>query len=234
MASPSVGMRQVGEFMQPRQMIRSVRNPMDKATIVSIYPKDIRDSKETIQPGKFHVPGGNMDKPSITVVGASSWWNDRDADLPLLEIPVSAVQIAESIIVDYCNGFLAASIGDAMPGLFYIAGELSLEDVKRKYSVELVNAKFRQDKWYNILVKLGDSLWARSNGNPLAIWDEMRLAARELGRDKPWLKDFQAKEMVRCFACGALRDPDFPICSNCKNVDMEHPRAKDIRIAQMG
>lgn len=231
MSSP-LGARQVGEFMQPRTLIRSVRNPMDKATIVSIYPRDVNDVKETIQPGRFHLPAGTMKEPSITVVGPSSWWRDVDVDQPLLEIPVSAVQIAESIITDYCNGYLAVSIGDAMPGLFYMPGEFSLKEVKDKYSLNLAQAKLRQDKWFGTLIRLADSLWARSNGNPLVIWDEMRLAARELGRDKPWLKDFQYQEMVKCFACGALRNPEFPICSNCKNVDMTHPRAGEIKIAQ--
>jgi hypothetical protein len=231
MSSP-VGARQVGEFMQPRSLVRSIRNPMDKATIVSIYPREINDVKETIQPGKFKLPPGSFETPSITIVGPSSYWRDIDVEQPLLEIPVSATQIAESIITDYCNGYLAVSIGDAMPGLFYVPGALTIKEIKDKYSLDLTQAKFRQDKWYNILIRLADSLWARGNGNPLVIWDEMRMAARELGRDKPWLKDFQLQEMVRCFACGQMRNPDFPICQFCKNVDMSHPRAKDIKIAQ--
>jgi hypothetical protein len=47
------------------------------------------------------------------------------------------------------------------------------------------------------------------------------MAARELGLDnRPWLKLDVQVDMVRCFACGSLRNPEFPICATCKNIDM--------------
>lgn len=231
MSSPQFG-RQVGEFMIQRPMIRTVRNPLDKATIVSIYPRPVDDEKVTIFPGKFHLEPGKYDNPSVTVVGPSSWWRDIDMEQPLLEIPVSAVMIAQSIITDYCNGYLACDMSTQMPGLFFILGEVTQEEVKARYKLKLAEAKTKQDAWYRTLLRLGDSLWARSNGNPLVIWDEMRMAARELGQDnRPWLRlDVQA-EFTRCFACGSLRNPEFPICPTCKNIDMSHPRAKDIKLA---
>lgn len=228
----NVGARQVGEFIPNRPMIRSVRNPMDKATIVSIYPKPIDDEKVTIQPSKFHLPAGKYNDPSITIVGTSSWWRDIDVEQPLLEIPVSAVQIAQSIIVDYCNGFLGCEIGVQGPGLFFMPGEFTKEQVLKDYKLKLAEAKTKQDAWFRVLIRLANSLWARSGGNPLVIWDEMRLAARELGQDAmPWLKLDVQMQMIPCFACGTLRNPEFPMCPNCKNVDQSHPRAKEIKLA---
>ncbi len=226
--------RQVGEFVHQRPMIRSVRNSMDKATVISIYPKAVTDSNHTIQPGTFSIAAGSYKNPSIAVLGPSSWWRDVDPDQPLLEIPVSATQVAHSFIADYVTGMLGCNMGDAMPGLFFVDGELTVEDVKSKYMFQLAAAKSKQDNWFRILVGLADSLWARGGGNPLVIWDEMRMAARELGlENKLWLKDFLAAEMIRCFACGNLRNPEFPICSNCKNVDMTHPRAAEIKLATL-
>ncbi len=226
------GFRQVGEFGHNRTTIRTVRNPLDKATIVSIYPKALNEVKETLFPGRFHVPAGRYGSPSVTVIGPSSWWRDIDIEQPLLEIPVSSVQIAQSIIVDYCNGFLGCNMADLMPGLFFIPGEFTVEQVKKDYSLKLTEAKFKQDAWFSVLIRLANSLWARSNGNPLVIWDEMRMAARELGKeDVPWLKMDVQMNLVKCFACGGLRDPAYPICPSCKNVDMDHPRAKDIKLA---
>jgi len=230
--SSNVGFRQVGEFIPQRQMIRSVRNPLDQATIVSIFPKEINEVKETIQPGKFHIPKGSYEEPAVVTVGPSSWWRDIDVDQPMLEITNSAVVIAQSIIVDYSNGLLGCDMGSSMPGLFFIAGEVSKLDVILKYKMKLAEAKVKQDNWYRILAKIADSLWARSNGNPLVIWDEMRLAAQELGLDsKPWIKDFQSIELIRCFACGVLRNPDFPICSACRVIDSNHPLAKGLKFA---
>lgn len=227
-------LRQVGEFpdLSKRPLIRSLKNPMDQSTIVSIFPKTIDEVKHTIEPGKFHIDAGSFEKPALLTVRSSSWWRDIDIEQPMLEIPVSSIQVANSIIVDYCNGLLACNMDDAMPGLFYILGTASIDEIKAKYKVELAKAKIKQDNWYKVLVTIADSLWARANGNPLVISNEMRLAARSLNfNDKPWLKDFQISEMAKCKACGSLRNPEFPVCPSCKAIDMSHPAAKDLKFA---
>ena len=228
-------LRQVGEFIDfnQRQLIRSPKNPIDKTTIVSIFPKEINEVKYTIEPGKFHIDVGSFDSPAILVVGSSSWWRDIDVDQPMLEIPVSSIQIANSIISDYCNGLLGCDMGAAMPGMFFVPGELTKFEILQKYKTKLAEVKEKQNNWYRILVRIADSLWARANGNPLVISNEMRLGAIELGlNDKPWVKDLQSVQMTSCPACGSLRNPQFPVCPSCKAVDMTHPLAKDLKFAQ--
>lgn len=219
-------------LLNGRRLIRSFKNPMDKCTIVSIFPKEINEKKETIEPGRFHIGPGEPEHPAILVVGSSSWWKDIDVDQPMLEIPVSSIQVADSIIKDYCNGMLGCNMADQMPGLFYVLGEHNVMEIKMKYKNELEKAHNKQTNWYKILVRLADSLWARSNGNPLVICDEMRLAARSLNfNDKAWLKDFQIAELVRCKACGGMKNPDYPICPTCKSIDLAHPEAKNLKFA---
>lgn len=216
-----------------RRTIRAPINPLDKSTIVSIYPREIDEVKCTIQPGRFIVPPGSYDKPSLLVVGPSSWWREIDEHQPLLEIPVSSIQIADSVVKDYCNGLLACNMSDTMPGLFYLPGEHNLITLVKSYKHELDKAQERQRNWYSAMVKLADALWARSNGNPLAISDLMRLAAKELNqREKDWMKDFQMIDMVRCHACGSLKNPLYPVCISCKSIDPEHSKAKEIKFAQ--
>jgi hypothetical protein len=213
-----------------RQTVRGPVNPMDKSTVVSIYPKFIDEFKVTIQPGRFMIPPGSYDKPSILIVGPSSWWREFDEQQPLLEIPVSSIQIADSIVRDYCNGILACDMGESMPGLFFIPGEQTLKDIQEKFKGELDKANRKQKNFYTHLVKLADSLWARSMGNPLAISDDMRMAARELNlTTKDWMKDFTMVSMVRCPACGTLKNPQYPVCAACHAVDHTHPNAKDIK-----
>lgn len=236
MAFDTTGLKQVGEFssqyLNKRHLIRAPKNPMDKCTIVSIFPKDIYEDKVTIEPAKFHIPAGTYEKPSILVVGSSSWWREIDLDQPMLEIPNSSIQIANSIINDYCNGMLGCDMNASMPGLFFVLGEQTLAKIRAEYKTKLDEVKAKQDNWYRVLVKLADSLWARANGNPLVIWDEMRLAARSLGLDtKPWLKDYILSEMIKCFACGGLRNPEFPVCPTCRAIDPNHPLAKDLKFA---
>lgn len=225
--------RQVGEFIGTnRPIIRTLKNPMDKCTIVSIYPKDIKDSKDTIQPSNYFIPAGSLEKPSITVVGAAAYVRDDDYEKPLIEVPVGSISVAESIVRDYIIGLLGVSIGDAQPGIFFVHGERDLVYILKSHKKDLDIANERQNRWYKVLVRLADSLWSRSNQNPLAIWDEMRMAAKHLGLDKPWMKDFQAFEMVQCFGCGNLRNPVYPVCPACKVVDQNHPLAKDLKFAQ--
>ena len=229
----TAGLRQVGEFPETsKQIIRSVKNPMDKSTIISIFPKEIHEHKYTIRPGKFDIPAGTYDNPSLLTIGGSSWWSFRSHDQPLLEVPVSSVEVANSIITCYCNGLLGCNMESAMPGLFFVLGETNLKEIKEKHKEKLAEVKAKQDEWFKILVKIADSLWARSNGNPLVISDEARLAARSLNfNDKPWLKDFTMAEMIKCKACGSLKNPEYPVCPACKAIDSAHPMAKDLKFA---
>lgn len=212
-----------------RMTSRAPINPMDKATIVSIYPREIDEVKHTIYPGRFVIPPGTKENPGILVVGPSSWWREIDIEQPLLEIPMSAIVIADSIIKDYCNGIFGVNMGDTMLGLFYVSGEHNSAIVKKNFSGELDKAEYRQKRWYSFLVEAADSLWARSNGNPLVISNDMKMAARELGHHetKDWMKHHHMVEMVRCKACGSLKNPMFPVCQSCKAID-DPARAKEL------
>lgn len=211
-----------------RRTIRAPVNPLDKSTVVSIFPKNIVERKFTIQPGIFEIQPGSYENPAILVVGPSSWWKEIDENQPLLEIPHSSIQIADSIVKDYCNGVVACDMHDAMPGLFFLPGEWTVEKIKKEKKAELDAANTRQRNWFTALVRMADALWSRSNGNPLTISDEMKIAARELNLvNKEWLKDSQTMELVRCQACGSLKNPLYPICSNCKAIT-DKEKAKEL------
>jgi hypothetical protein len=223
---------QVGEFpgiaQANRRTIRAPVNPLDKSTVVSILPKYISERKATIQPGVFEIKPGTYENPAILVVGTSSWWREVDEGQPLLEIPVSSIQVADSIVRDYCNGLLACNMSDQMPGLFYIPGEFDVIRLKKDHSALLTKAQQTQKKWFMELIKIADILWSRSNGNPLSISDDARLACKELNiTQKPWLGDLQTAELVRCVACGSLRNQMFPVCQTCHAV-VDKKRAEEL------
>lgn len=215
-----------------RLVTRAVKNPIDKSTIVSVFPKKIIERKFTIEPGLFEIPAGTLDNPSILVLGSSSWWKHFDENQPNLEIPVSSVSVANSVIKDYSNGMFGCDMEDSVPGLFFIPGEWSVSQIKEKYKDKLKEVYDKQWNWFNFLFGAAESLWARSGGNPLCISDEMRLAAIELGKkDRPWLLDFNKIQLVPCKACGTVKNPAFPVCSGCRYIDPTHPLAKDLKFA---
>lgn len=204
-----------------QRQIRMPRNEFDKSTVFSILPKDVVENKPTLEPGIFTIKAGSPEKPSSLVISSSSWWREIDANQPLLEIPVSSVQIAESIVRDFANGVLMCDMGETMPGLFYVPGVVSIDELKIKHKAILDQAIQRQNNWFRALVRLADSFWARTNGNPLAISDDSRLAAAMLKiEDRPWLMNFAMENVVmkNCPACGQLRNNAYPVCQNCKTV----------------
>lgn len=211
-----------------RRTIRAPVNPMDKSTVISIFPKEITERKYTLQPGIFQIPAGSYEKPAALIVGPSSWWKEIDENQPLLEIPHSSIVVAESIVKDYCNGVVACDMHDNMPGLFFLPGEWTAEKIKKEKKAELDAANDRQRNWFTALVRMADALWSRSNGNPLTISDEMKIAAHALNLvNKEWLKDSQTMELVRCVACGHLKNPLYPVCSNCKAIS-DPAKAKEL------
>jgi len=228
----------VGEFPglqhTHRHTVRAPLNPMDKSTIVSILPKEINERKPTMQPGFFNIGPGSFDSPAILVIGSSSWWKEIDENQPLLEIPVSSIQVADAIVTDYVNGLLACNMADMTPGLFYLPGEYTVEKLKKEHMPLLVAARDKQRKWYMELVRIADILWSRSNGNPLAISTDARIACAELNiTNKPWLGDSQTAELVRCIACGSLRNGAYPICQTCKAIaDPELAKKLNLQFAQ--
>jgi hypothetical protein len=203
-------------------------NPLDKSTVVSILPKYINERKATISPGVFELLPGSFEKPSILVVGTSSWWREIDEGQPLLEITVSSIQVADSIVRDYSNGLLACDMAELMPGLFYVPGEFDITKLKKDHMPSLMRAQANQKRWFMELIRIADILWSRSNGNPLSISDDARMACREMNiTNKPWLGDLQTAELIRCVACGALRNPAFPICQSCHAI-IDKERAKEL------
>lgn len=201
-----------------RKTIRSASNPLDKCTVVSIYPKEVKEHKPTIQPGYFLIPKGSFDKPSTLIVGPSSWWREIDEFQPLLEITHSSIQVASALINDYTLGMLGVR-GNDKPGLFFVPGVYTSNEIKNDFKKELESTKLRQINHYQNLIKMADAGWAKTNGNPLCISDDMRMAADQLNmKNKDWMADFQHMEMIRCIACGSMRNPLYPMCNHCHTI----------------
>lgn len=220
-----------------RKTVRAPVNQLDKCTIISIYPRKISERKPTLQPGIFNIEPGSIKRPSMLVVGSSSWWKDVDPEQPLLEIPTWSTTVARSVVEDYINGLYGYAPGRAHPGLFWVEGEHTPVTIitNEKVQALLKVAATKQNQFYQNLVRSADTLWARSNGNPLSITDDMRLAARELNvhTGKDWMKDFTIiTEMSKCPACGSLRNTAYPICPTCKAIcDPEQASKMGIKFA---
>jgi len=203
-----------------RALQRAPGNPTDLSTVISIYPRRIVERKVTLSPGIFIIEPGTYEKPSLTVVGTGTWWKEIDEDQPLLEIPNFSTQVADALVKDYCNGLIGCDMNQSMPGLFWVPGKFTtLTKLKEEHLARLLAAHTKQQNYYNTLIKMANQLWAKTNGNPLAITDDMRLAARELNQpDFNWMSNFTMLEKASCPACGSSIKPEFPVCPTCRAV----------------
>jgi hypothetical protein len=229
MASDSVFNRNI-------KIQRAPVNPLDKATIISIYPEEVVSINHTIFPGKFIIPGAADGDFNILVVGTSYWVKEMPEDQPYLEMVVPATEVARSIIEDWSNGILAIGENRA-PGLFYLPGDFNKTTIQLlpEFKVKMGTIRSRQKNWFLELISLADKFWVRTNGQPAAIPDTCKMAAKMLNiEEKPWLSKNEAiAELIRCVACGSLRNSAYPVCPTCKAVvDVEKAKSLKIQFAQ--
>lgn len=191
----------------------------DVHTIVSIFPKRIKEIKVTLDPGEFTIPAGSLEEPGVLHVYSSVHWRTMGADMEPAEVTTPSVIIADSIIKDYVNSLIEIKVGTSGPGLFYVEGKKTPEEIKKNHQNLLKAAEERQKRWFTSLVLMADSLWARSGGNPVAVPTDCKLAAEYLGlKTKPYLQDFNTLQMITCVNCGSMRNPKYPTCPSCHQV----------------
>lgn len=217
-------------------------NPMDRCTIVSVYPRPIKENKPMVHPSVWEMPALPVEKINtdfnISVVAPTSWWKEMEDGQPWLEIVTNSMIMADSWIKDYCK-MLGVEWGVRQPGLFWVPGKhnkISIQTYKNELTGEtfeqlLAKARRLQEEFYKEIVRLADVMWARTNGNPLTISDDARLGAEILGvsKHKAWMQDFKAYELSNCKACGHMINPMYPICSNCRAI-VNEDRAKELGI----
>lgn len=219
---------------------RLPKNPIDVTTIVSVLPKPILENRPMMQPPTFLIPAAPEGEFSILVVNSGVWLKEIELD-NFQEMYIPSAILAKSIIEDSTFSMLGASptIG---PGVFMIPGKFTIGELRkdpvivldpdhpetaRKFSTYLKDAYERQRRWYNEIITQTDSLWARSNGNPLVVSDDARLAAKELKVSRDWMQNFSAIEKEACKACGNLVNPSYPVCPNCKTI-INEAKAKEL------
>ena len=220
-----------------------------KATVVSLFPWKIEERKPTVSfvaqipapaPGDFsilHVPFSTASRYVM--------------DGKTIPIPIMPAELAESIVYDFCSNQLCSG-PDVGPGLFWIPGQISHEELLKpgagydkilkdekgnvvktefvKYSDLIDSARARQHRWYEALIKMADSDWARYEDHkfisPLA-----RHAAKELGLDRVWAIDATTyNKVVYCPACTSKVPARAVVCPTCQCV-LDKERFKTLEFA---
>lgn len=203
------------------------KNPRDKCTIVSIYPREIVDVKPTLFPGRFVIPAAEQGDFSLLVVEGSSYYiASRIERQPPTEIQVGSVALAESIIKDSIPSMNLVG-ENRKPGVFWIPGDYNrnnihqyVHDDGKSFSDLLNTAKVWQSNYFAAVIDEADYFWAASQGNPKVIPEDAKLAAKILGLDKtkPWMSNQVASNLDACPYCGEMINLNYPICKFCHHT----------------
>lgn len=211
------------------------KNPADKSTIVSVFPKEIDETKTTIFPQRYVIPAAAENDFSILVLNGASYYTPAAMDrMPPTEIQINAAQLAGSICNDYIQAIPLAS-NDRKPGIFWIPGEytkitiLKYSDGNKTFGQLLEQAREQQKRWFTAVLEEADVLWSRTNGNPRSISDYAKLAAELMGvaSQKPWMNNTVAATLDKCPACGELINSQYPVCKHCHAV-INKKRAEEL------
>lgn len=210
----------------------------DVCTVVSIFPLTLRESRAQI-PAEHIIKKGTFENPTLYYVGPGINNIYIGFDRPMIPTPVTAQEIARSLVEDYKRSCLAFRDDDCGPGLFWSNAKLTDIDIlglknasefsdepkphfhqlgseDGKFVNPLLRAKKAQEAWFSALVAMADDDYAKT-GRPGIISDLQRLAAKSLGLSREWLNNAVIKS-VSCPFCGSSIRDNVAVCAVCRNV----------------
>lgn len=190
-----------------------------EATIVSLVPFTLNETKPGLIPEFFEIPAAPRDGFSLFPVKVAQSRLYIDEDRGYMNYPILASQLAESICRDYVSSNLYVEPGRAEPGLFWIPGTYQPDQtsiVSQVHAKEIAAGKERQKQWFIRQVQAADESWGKYPGKHSLITDTQRFAAMDLGLAKEWLVKAQIEAALsKCPLCRTLVDPEAVICQNC-------------------
>lgn len=199
-----------------------------KVTLASTLPFKLREAKYGLVPSLYEVPASTLsDKGKIRpgVLHIADGYHDvliplSDDRAPAMRVVDTAEKIAESLINDYINANLSISWDPldngamAIPGLFFVDGKLSVEDVELRCPRELEASISNTKAWFERLVKLADDDWAKYHQYKM-ITDLQRSACKYLNLSREWNFDVFTNEQNLCWGCKSLINPQAIKCAHC-------------------
>lgn len=202
------------------QMISLPKYSFPPTTVVSVLPFPISEEKPGMSPSVFDIPRAPKGGISVLKVGGSIAPVKIDDDRGSIYVPQDAEKIANSIVQDFINATMCVELGLAEPGLFWLHGDLTPEEVMVSYSGELELCRTKHLNWCKRLVSEADDLWQRYRQHK-SITDVMRYAAEELGfEDREWAKVMSARpiSILNCPACGQECNKEAAVCHACRCI----------------
>ena len=210
--------------MPPKSMEELIRPEVESrkptkyaCTVVSLLPYEITETKPHMIPFTFVIAEADPKVGfSLTYVEEASHVipNPFD-DKHNYKQHTPPNEVARSLVEDYAGALIGIS-SDAKPGMFWVEGRVTAEEVKKTYAEELATAQKLQKNWFKNLIRIADADWEKTH-NVLAASDIQRHAARSLNEKRPWVDSIKTEENT-CPYCKVIVDSAAIKCHNCKEV----------------
>lgn len=198
-----------------------------KVSLVSILPFPLNISKPTVHPAVFSIPACERGEITVTHLIDAFCWIFMDGDRGHFKQLIPADQLAQSIIEDYRVASL--SVGpEAYPGMMWVEGHLTEEQVRKNFPKELAILVRAQDNWMQTLVNGADDEWNKYHQHR-AITGLARTAATYLGLDRAW-NTTNVSASIPCPACSMSVFESAVICPHC-NFILDETRYKTMKFA---
>lgn len=204
---------------------------MSRATIISLLPWKLEEEKPGQFPEKYLIDAAPKKGDFSIEVIEDAYYLEfipfSDEKTPPRRVPILSTSVAQGIVDDYLRAQLATSFEfilspegpvQALPGLFWIEGGLSKQEVAEKHGNGLIQNARNMKRWFMNLVKIADDDWARYHRHNV-ISDKQRAAASWLALDREWNFDvMRPSEVFNCPFCFTQLNPAAAVCFNCKQV----------------
>lgn len=194
-------------------------------TFVSCVPRPIHEDMPHIRPSLYHVePAKDKDFEVLYIENAID--DVYAGEGKHIQRVVFAEEVAANLARMVTGSQLC--IGeDAGPGVFFVAGKQSKDQIIKNHSTELAVARIRQLKWYKNLVKDADDVWNKFRQHRM-ISDLHRFAAGALKLNREWMLVIDDEfDQLDCPACGKkLPNKEVTVCAECKTIIKPEEHAK--------
>ena len=206
-----------------------VETRINAATVVSVFPLEVRERKPGLYPGDFTIPAAKKGDFEILVIGPSSFPVYLDEYRGSLRVPTSAQEVARSIVDDYRPTHLGFKDNNG-PGIFWVEGEHTKDQVKAKFADKIKEAEQSQLYWFRELIKISDDLWAMTHKH-MAISDLARIACGYLGLEREWQIRADFDSLSVCPACGSEVIKGVAVCQKCRCI-LDEEKYKKLKFAE--
>lgn len=202
----------------------------DQSTVFSIVPYEVRIFCPGLYPGNFVIPGClNDEKPvKLPVEASEHLMAIADQKRPTRIVTPSFV-VARAIVTDFLSAQLWTT-PDIHPGIMWMQGDISLQDLKEKHQEKFKEMRETQRRWYVYICKKTDDEWNKYK-NSRVVSNQARFAAKVLGLTPEWLTaEVAGFDSNKCPACGSVNLLTNAICVSCHCI-LDEAKYKSLKFA---